>query len=109
MSISYDSVQPWGRSFDEYTAMFALSEGDLARRILGCADGPAAFNAELTKRGGTVVSADPLYCFSAQEIRARIDETFERVMEQTRGNREAFVWDRIPTLEALGQVRMAAM
>jgi hypothetical protein len=45
MTFTLDSVVPWGRSFDEYVAMFALSEEDLGRRVLGCADGPASFNA----------------------------------------------------------------
>jgi hypothetical protein len=34
-------VIPWGRSFDEYRRMFALTDGDLAARVLGCGDGPA--------------------------------------------------------------------
>ena len=32
MPFSIDRVVPWGRSLDEYRAMFALSEGDLTRR-----------------------------------------------------------------------------
>lgn len=42
---------PWARSFDEYVAMFVLSEADLGKRILGCGDDPASINAELTSRG----------------------------------------------------------
>jgi len=30
-------VVPWGRSFDEYRRMFALSDCDLRGRVLGCA------------------------------------------------------------------------
>jgi len=44
-----DRVVPWGRSFDEYRHTFALSEVDLRSRILGCADGPAGFNAEASQ------------------------------------------------------------
>ncbi|PQO45208.1 SAM-dependent methyltransferase [Blastopirellula marina] len=110
MPFSLDQVVPWGRSFDEYVRMFALTEVDLGRRILGCADGPAAFNAELTGRGGTITSCDPLYQFSAAEIEDRIDACFETVLEQTRANQDGFVWsDAIPTVEALGQVRRQAM
>jgi hypothetical protein len=36
-----ETVVPWGRSFDEYRRMFALSDDALQGRILGCADGPA--------------------------------------------------------------------
>ncbi|MDX1815834.1 MAG: SAM-dependent methyltransferase, partial [Thermodesulfobacteriota bacterium] len=55
MAFTLNKVVPWGRSFNEYTAMFALSETDLGKRILGCADGPASFNCILTKRGGRVL------------------------------------------------------
>jgi hypothetical protein len=89
--------------------MFALSERDLAGRILGCGDGPASFNSVLTKRGGRAVSVDPLYRFSADEIRARIRETRPDVLEQTRRNRHEFVWRDIPCVEELGRIRMAAM
>lgn len=65
-----DEVNPWGRSFEEYCAIFALSESELARRILDCGAGPAAFNAELTERGGSVVSCDPIYEYSAEAIGA---------------------------------------
>jgi len=52
MAFELTHAVPWGRSFDEYVAMFALSDDDLQRRLLGCADGPASFNCELTRRGG---------------------------------------------------------
>ncbi len=60
MAFHLDQVVPWERSFDEYVAMFALETQNFGRRILGCGDGPASFNAELSPRGGAVVSVDPL-------------------------------------------------
>ncbi len=110
MSFSLSHVVPWGRSFDEYLRMFDLNADTLSGSILGCADGPAAFNAELTKRGGNVVSCDPLYAHSVQEISSRIDECFETVLAQTRLNADGFVWSsEIPDVDALGTTRMAAM
>jgi hypothetical protein len=41
-------VVPWGGSLNEYRQVFSLSAEDLHKKILGCADGPASFNAELT-------------------------------------------------------------
>lgn len=109
MSFTLENIVPWGRSFDEYVAMFALSDDDLERHILGCGDGPASFNARLKKRGGQVVSVDPLYRFSAEDIRRRIGETFDQVMEQTRKNRQEFIWTSIGSVAELGRRRMAAM
>ena len=52
--------------------MFALTEEDLGLRILGCADGPASFNAEASAHGIHIVSVDPCYEFSRLEIQSRI-------------------------------------
>ncbi len=107
---SLDQVVPWGRSFDEYRRMFALTDDDLNRTILGCGDGPAGFNALASARGCRVVSCDPIYGFSRGEIAARIEATSGQVLEQTHANAGAFVWnDAIPTVEALGSIRMEAM
>jgi hypothetical protein len=89
--------------------MFALRSVDLAGRVLGCADGPASFNAELTARGGRVVSTDPLYQFTADEIRSRITDARDRVVANTSQNMDAYRWDAIPSLDALCDVRMQAM
>jgi hypothetical protein len=102
-------VIPWGRSFDEYRRMFALTDADRRLRTLGCADGPASFNAEATRLGHEVVSCDPLYRHDVAQIRARIEATYEQVLEQTRQNRPEFVWDTIASVEELGCVRMNAM
>jgi hypothetical protein len=109
MSFTLEKVVPWGRSFDEYLAMFSLSKEDLGRRLLGCGDGPASFHAELTKMGGRIVSVDLIYRFSASEIKKRIDETYDQVMEQTRNNENEFVWDSIKSVVRLGRIRMEAM
>ena len=109
MPITYDRVVPWGRSFDEYVRMFSLTERDLTRKILGCGDGPASFNKTMRERGNPAVSIDPIYQFSAAQIRQRIDETYQKVMEQTRQNVEKFLWTTIPSLKELGRIRMSAM
>jgi len=105
-----DQVVPWGRSFDEYRRMFALADDDLNRQLLGCGDGPASFNAEVTRRGHRVVSCDPIYRFDKRQIAERIAATYTQVLEQTRQNSHEFVWGpHIRDVEELGTVRMAAM
>lgn len=89
--------------------MFALTDADLAVRILGCGDGPASFNAEATRRGAAVVSCDPIYQFDAAQIRERIDATYDQILDQTRRNADEFVWNSIQSLEELGRTRMTAM
>ena len=109
MAYTYESAVPWGRSFEEYVQMFSLTERDLSGRILGCADGPAAFNAVMARRGVNVVSCDPLYQFTATQIRKRIDETYDNIIAQTYDNLEKFVWTQIRSVEELGQKRRTAM
>ena len=109
MAFSLDRVIPWGRSFAEYRQMFALTDDDLRKRILGCADGPASFNAEATKLGADITSVDPIYAFSAAEIRGRIKVVCPQVLEQTRANYDDFVWTEFPTVHALGRTRLRAM
>lgn len=109
MAFTLDKVVPWGRSYAEYVSMFGLTPADLGSRILGCGDGPAEFNAELSKRGGTIVSVDPVYMFDVEQIKSRIAETYATVMAQLHTNQDDFVWDAIPSLEKLGEIRMSAM
>ena len=61
-------VVPWGRTLEEYKLMFSLTDADLNSNILGCGDGPASFNAEMTKQNHSVVSIDPVYEFSSDQI-----------------------------------------
>ena len=109
MSFTLDQVVPWGRSFEEYVAMFALTPDDLSRRIVGCGDGPAAFNAVATSKGVSVVSVDPIYAFSTAQIRQRIDETYAVVMAETKRNQNEFVWRQIKSPDELGRLRRQAM
>lgn len=109
MGFALDKVVPWGRSYSEYLTMFDLADSDLKLRILGCGDGPAGFNAELTKRGGNIVSIDPVYAFDSEQIKGRISETYDTVMTQMRENQNAYVWDAISSVEELGHTRMSAM
>ena len=103
------SVVPWGRKLDEYKEMFSLSNIDLERKILGCGDGPASFNSELAEFGGNVVSIDPIYQFSVEEIRSRIDTVYPEVMSQVEKNKDNYIWKNIANVEELGKARMETM
>jgi hypothetical protein len=102
-------VVPWGRSLNEYRDMFCLSELDFSKQILGCGDGPACFNAEWSRIGGSVISVDPIYEFNVAEIRSRIDEVYPQIIDQVSKNKNDFVWKNIVNVDELGKVRMDAM
>ena len=106
---SLEQIVPWGRSFAEYVRMFDLTEDELKLCIISCGDGPASFNCEMYRRGKKIVSCDPIYRFSAEQLEMRIKATYDEIMEQALKNKDNFVWDCIKSLDELGRVRTAAM
>jgi len=107
--VELSKVVPWGRSLNEYRDMFCLSELDFSKRILGCGDGPACFNAEWSRMGGRVISVDPIYEFNVAEIRSRIDEVYPQIIDQVSKNKNDYVWKNIVNVDELRKVRMDAM
>ena len=104
------TIVPWGRNLSEYIDMFRLTDDELKNsKILGCGDGPASFNAEVTALGGKIISIDPTYQFSTEQIASRIDEVALEVMAEVRKKQEDFVWKNIPNPDALYTMRMSAM
>lgn len=109
MAFKLDNVVPWGRNLEEYKRMFRLDEKDMSKKIAGFGDGPACFNYEATNQGGHVVSFDPIYQFSKEEIRERIEEVRVTVMQQMKENMDNYVWTHIKDLDELEHIRMSAM
>lgn len=102
-------VVPWGRCFKEYKEMFSLSQADLQVNILGCGDGPASFNAEATAAGAKVISVDPIYCFSANQIESRVNEISHNIAQQLKENASNYIWSTFQNVEAVVSARLAAM
>jgi len=104
------TIVPWGRNLTEYVDMFNLTYDELRNsKILGCGDGPASFNAEVTVQGGSVVSIDPTYQFTTEQIAGRINEVALEVMAEVRKKQDDFVWKNIANPDALYDMRMSAM
>jgi hypothetical protein len=87
-----DSIVPFGRSQKEYELMFALSESDRTKSIIGIGDGPASFNAEMNAAGLTVISIDPIYQFTGAEIKSRFDACVDSIIEQVRITPNNWIW-----------------
>ena len=94
----------------EYVHMFDLSDADLAdKTIVGVGDGPASFNAEMHARGRRVISCDPIYVFSADQIRSRVEATHDRMVAFARQHHDTFTWRHLRSPEHMGEARLAAM
>jgi hypothetical protein len=89
--------------------MFNLSQADLNLRILGCGDGPASFNSEMTAAGRKVVSIDPIYAFSREQIKQRVEETYDPIISQVKQDSARYVWQYFGDADALGRARLKAM
>ena len=104
-----DEVVPWGRSLEEYKSMFNMNDTDLNKKILGCGDGPASFNSEMTALGHSVISIDPIYQFSAVQIKERVRANYEPIISQVKQNHDRYVWKNFCNADELGYARLAAM
>lgn len=109
MAMQLDQVVPFGRSLDEYRAMFSLPHADLDKKIIGVADGPASFNAEMQARGTHVVSVDPLYAFSAAEVERRFHAVVDGIMRQIRETPDDWVWTFHQSPEQLRERRIQVL
>jgi hypothetical protein len=92
MAVRLESVVPFGRSLDEYQKMFNLSGNDLSKRILGVGYGSASFNSEMQERGHGVISVDPLYELSAEEITRQFYRVVDDIIHQVKTTPENWVW-----------------
>ena len=93
MSVELYDVIAWGRSRHEYELMFSLGGADLKKNIVGGGDGPASFNAEMTQAGYSVVSFDPIYSLSGEDIRKRFFACSETIINQVRATGDSWNWN----------------
>ncbi len=109
MAMQLDAIVPFGRSMDEYRRLFALSDEDLKKRIVSIADGPASFNAEMTRGGFAVVSVDPLYSYSGADIERRFDAVVDGIISQVKATPADWVWSYHRSPEHLRASRHQAL
>ncbi len=109
MAMALEKVVPFGRSLDEYRRMFSLNEGDLNRNIIGIADGPASFNAEMTALGRSVLSVDPLYTFPAEEIERQFHAVVDHIVAQLKATPDDWVWSYHRSPDHLKQNRLRTL
>jgi len=109
MVMKLDKVVPFGRSFDEYVKIFKLSGQDLQGKMLAVADGPASFNATATKQGSQIISIDPVYNFSGEEIKQRFDAVVDDIIAQVAATPDDWVWSYHKSPEDLRKNRQQAL
>lgn len=109
MVMRLKKVAPLGRSLDEYRRMFALSENDLDRSIMGVGDGTASFNAEMHALGNRVVSIDPLFAFGAGDIEKQFYAVVDDIIDQVKATPDDWEWSYHRSPEQLKEHRMMVL
>lgn len=109
MVMQLEKVVPFGRSLDEYKNMFALSDSDLEKAIVGVGDGPASFNAEMSALGKPVISVDPLYVFRAVDIEKQFNAVVDNIIAQVKATPDDWVWSYHRSADGLKENRVRAL
>jgi SAM-dependent methyltransferase len=96
------------RSFEEYRAMFALTDADLRGRVLDCPGGGASFTATARARGTDAVAVDPVYRTPRRQLVARLDAELARGSAFAAANADRYVWDFFGDHAGHAQLRRAS-
>ena len=81
------------RSFDEYVAMFALTDADLSGAILDCPGGAASFAAEARRAGVVVTSVDPVYAGDPAWLATHAVDEAVRGNRHTELSSDSYLWE----------------
>ncbi|QWU17271.1 hypothetical protein SAMN04487895_104360 [Paenibacillus sophorae] len=99
-----------GRTFEEYMAMFGLSEGELnGKTVLDCPGGACAFTARANALGAQAVSADIAYGYAARALKEKGLEDIGHAMDQLEKAQAGFKWDYFASIEELRAHRSRAL
>jgi len=96
------------RPLSEYRAMFALTDADLAERVLDCPGGAASFTAEVCSAGGDGTAVDIAYQDPPDELAALARSEAERGNAYMAANTSRYVWSYYPDVHAHDQARRSA-
>lgn len=76
--------------------MFALTDADLAARVLDWPGGAASFTAEVNAAGGRATACDPAYALPAEQVRASTLDSLSRGYAYHQANPDEYVWTCLP-------------
>ncbi|PNT90020.1 hypothetical protein [Coxiella burnetii] len=93
-------IPSWVHSFEDYRAMFDLTDTELDRKILDYPASVSSFNAEMVKAGhDKVISADPHYDLEPMDMSKHVDNVIQRLATQLHQYANRIHTEREKTLE----------
>ncbi|STX52225.1 SAM-dependent methyltransferase [Legionella busanensis] len=99
----------WGHHVDEYQEMFALSDKDLAGKILEYGSGPSAFNTEISEDKKHCISCDPLFVLDKATLITKTTLVFSDMLEKLTHNQDKFNFIAYGSLQGFIQKRRLGM
>lgn len=89
------------RSFDEYRAMFALTDSDLSGSVLDCPGGASSFTALANQAGASAIAADPAYARPRDYM-----EEIQRCSAHTEAGSDHYVWGFYGDFDGYSKARL---
>jgi hypothetical protein len=96
------------RSYEEYRAMFALTDADLAGTVLDCPGGGSGFTARARAAGVAALAADPVYARRPELAGQLAVAETERGSAHTAAGADRDVWDFYGDLAGHAAIRRAS-
>jgi hypothetical protein len=96
------------RSFDEYRAMFAITDADLAGAVLDCPGGSSSFTAGASAAGAMALAADPVYARPGGSAGPLAVAETRRGSAHTAAGADRYVWDFYGDIDGHAAVRRAS-
>jgi SAM-dependent methyltransferase len=94
------------RSFEEYRAMFALTDAELRGEILDCPGGGSSFTARASAIGGLrALAVDPVYARPGAELGRLVIAETERGSAHTAAGADRYAWDCFGDLDGHRRIR----
>lgn len=90
------------RSYEEYRAMFALTDDDLTGSILDCPGGGSSFTARVD---GHAIAADPVYAMPRVPLAEHVVAETDRGSAHTAAGADRYVWDFYGDLAGHARIR----
>jgi hypothetical protein len=87
------------RSFEEYVAMFGLTDEDLRGSVLDCPGGGSSFTAGAGARGACAIAADPIYDMPTAALQRLVLDEADRGTAHTAAGSDRYCWDFFGDLE----------
>lgn len=96
------------RSFEEYLAMFGLTDADLTGTILDCPGGGSSFTARAGAAGATAYAVDPVYSTPSIVLAQQVIADTDRGSAHTAAGQSRYRWDFYGDLDGHRRIRQAS-